>query len=138
MEPTLNVDDVVIVKACKLEELLEGDIITFTHEGRTISHRILYILEDDGQLKFQTKGDHNEIPDNYVIDGSQIYGKMLFKINGLGGIVQYIQNISGLVNGLILVLIVFGLISLRDKKKNTRKIERRKYEIKKLRDNYNG
>lgn len=106
-------------------------------EGRTVSHRILYRLEEDGKLKFQTKGDHNESPDNYVIDGNQIYGKMVFKINGIGELVQYVQNVNGLVNGLILVLIVFALIGLRDKKKNTRKMERRKYEIKKIRDSYN-
>lgn len=137
MEPTLNINDVVIVKTCKPEELLEGDIITFVQEGRTVSHRILYRLEEDGKLKFQTKGDNNESPDNYVIDGSQIYGKMVFKINGIGELVQYVQNVNGLINGLILVLIVFALIGLRDKKKNTRKMERRKYEIKKIRDSYN-
>ena len=106
-------------------------------EGRTISHRINSITEENGQRKFRTKGDNNEIPDDFELEGNQIYGKVLFKIRGIGGIVGYIQNINGFINASILVLIVFALIGLRDKQKNTRKMKRRKYEIKKLRDNYN-
>lgn len=137
MEPTLEVDDVVIVKKTIPQELKVGDIVTFLEEERTISHRIIDITEVNGGLKFQTKGDNNEVPDNFNLDGNQIYGKVLFKISGIGGIVGYIQNINGFINGFILILIVFALIGLRDKQKNTRKIKRRKYEIKKLRDNYN-
>ena len=35
------------------------------------------------------------------------------------------------------VIIVYFLMNFRDNKKNNRKIKRKKYEIKKLRDNYN-
>ena len=130
-------DDVVIVKQTPPEELIVGDIITFLQEERTISHRIIDITEENGELKFQTQGDNNGIPDNFKLEGNQIYGKVVFKIKGIGGIVEYIQSINGFINACVLVLIVFALIGLRDKQKNTRKIKRRKYEIKKIRDNYN-
>lgn len=65
-----------------------------------------------------------------------MYGKVVFKIKKIGNIVSYIQNVRGLINIVIFAIIVFVLISLKDNQKNSRKIKRKKYEIKKIRDNY--
>ena len=136
MEPTINVNDVVVVQKCKPSELQKGDIITFEQDGRTISHRILNITKEKGNIKFETKGDNNEIPDPDLVEQEQVYGKVLFKIKGIGKIISYIQNVRGFINVAIFAIIVFILVSLKDKQKNNRKIKRRKYEIKKMRDNY--
>ena len=136
MEPTINVNDVVVVQKCQSLELQKGDIITFEQDGRTISHRILNITKEKGNIKFETKGDNNEIPDPDLVEQEQVYGKVLFKIKGIGKIISYIQNARGFINVAIFVIIVFILVSLKDKQKNNRKIKRKKYEIKKMRDNY--
>ena len=136
MEPTLEINDVVIVKKCPIKELKEGDIITFLQEDRTISHRILRITKDEGELKFITKGDNNEIADKDVVHANNIYGKVLFNVKGIGKIIQYIQDVRGFINIIIFVIIIFILVSMNDKHKNIRKIKRKKYEIKKMRDNY--
>ena len=65
-----------------------------------------------------------------------MYGKVVYNIGGVGKIVSYIQNVRGFINIAIFVIIVYILVSLRDKQKNTRKMKRKKYEIKKKRDNY--
>ena len=136
MEPNLEVNDVVVVQRCEPQDLRIGDIITFQQEGRTISHRILDITKEKEKFKFKTKGDNNEIPDSEQVEGSQVYGKVLFSIKKIGKAVSYIQNARGFINIAIFVVIVFVLVSLRDKQKNTRKMKRKKYEIKKMRDNY--
>lgn len=136
MEPTLEINDVVIVKKCPANELKEGDIITFLQEDRTISHRILKITNDEGELKFITKGDNNEIADKDEVDSDKIYGKVLFSVKRIGKIIQYIQNIRGFINIIIFAIIIFVLVSLNDNHKNNRKMKRRKYEIKKMRDSY--
>ena len=135
MEPTLEIDDVVIVKKCSTKDLKVGDIITFNHEGRTISHRILKITNEE-EIKITTKGDNNDVPDKDEVTASEIYGKVLFRIRKIGKIVHYIQNVRGFINIAIFILIVYVLVSLREKQKNNRKIKRKKYEIKKIRDNY--
>lgn len=137
MEPTFKVNDLVVVKKTSPSSLTEGDIITFEQEGRTVSHRILKLSTEKKELKIQTKGDNNDIPDPYELTAEQIYGKVVFKIGKIGKFITYIQNVRGLLNIVIFAIIVFILISLRDKQKNTRKIKRRKYEIKKIRDSYN-
>ncbi len=137
MEPTLNKNDLVLVQKCDISELQEGDIITFKQDNRTISHRIIDITKEKGTTKFKTKGDNNEIPDSDKVEANQIYGKVSFRVKGIGHIVSYIQNASGFINIVIFAIIVYILVSLRDNQKNTRKIKRKKYEIKKMRDNYN-
>lgn len=136
MEPTLKINDVVVVKKCEITQLQKSDIITFQQDGRTISHRILDITKEKNIIKFRTKGDNNEIPDSDLVPESQVYGKVLFSIKKIGKIISYIQNIRGLINVVFFVIIVYILVSLRDKQKNTRKMKRKKYEIKKIRDNY--
>ena len=136
MEPTLEIDDVVVVQKCDTSQLQKGDIITFQQDGRIISHRILDVTKEKSAIKFETKGDNNEIPDSEKVEAGQVYGKVLFKVKRIGKVISYIQNVRGLINIAIFAVIVYILVSLRDKQKNTRKMKRKKYEIKKMRDNY--
>lgn len=137
MEPTFYKEDLVVVKKCKLEDLQTGDIITFKEDDRTISHRIVEITKEKGEVKFITKGDNNDIPDKDAVEMQDVYGKVLFSIKKVGLVVHYIQNARGFINIAFFIVIVYILVSLRDNQKNTRKMKRKKYEIKKIRDNYN-
>ena len=136
MEPTFYKDDLAVVRSCNVEELKKGDIITFKQEDRIISHRISEITEKKGEIKFITKGDNNEVEDLKPVDMQNIYGKVVFVIPKIGRIVNYIQNVSGFINVCILIVIICILVNFRDNMINSRKIKRKKYEIKKLRDNY--
>ena len=136
MEPTLEINDVVVVQKCEPTQLQKGDVITFQQDGRNISHRIVDTTKIKNTIKFQTKGDNNETVDSDLVEAGQVYGKVLFKIKKIGNIITYIQNVRGFINIIIFAIIVYILVSLRDKQKNTRKIKRKKYEIKKMRDNY--
>ena len=137
MRPTLTEKDVVIV--CNVEEnnLKIGDIITFTQKEKIISHRIIKIDNKSEEKRFYTKGDNNIIEDEYPIQYNQIYGKVVFKIPLIGSVFQIIQKDNGIIKTIIMIGIVFVLYSIRDNKKNRRKMLRKKYEIKKKRDNYN-
>lgn len=137
MEPTFYKDDLAVVQKTKLEKLKKGEIITFKQEDRIISHRIYDISKEKGKVKFITKGDNNDVQDKDLVEFQDVYGKVLFIIPKLGKLVHYIQNSRGFINILIFVVILYVLISLKDKQKNNRKIKRKKYELKKLRDNYN-
>lgn len=138
MQPTLDVNDVVIVQKANISELKENDIITFFQDNRTISHRIKTIVKEKGDIKFITKGDNNEIADPDKVEPGQVYGKVLFSLKGIGKIVSYIQNVRGFINIAIFAVIIYILVSLKDKQKSNRKMKRKKYEIKKKRDNYHS
>ena len=136
MEPTFYKDDLVVVKKCSEKELKKGDIITFKQEDRIISHRIDEITKEKGEVKFITKGDNNDIRDQDLVNVQDVYGKILFSIKKIGKLIHYIQNARGFINIAIFIIILFVLISLRDNQKNSRKLKRKKYEIKKIRDSY--
>ena len=137
MQPTLNIDDVILVKTCDIRELNKNDIITFTKDEKIISHRIVKIIEKEKDRNFVTKGDNNEVEDVGFVHKDQIYGRVIFNIPKLGKLLNFIQNKEGFVRAAILVIIVFVLICMKDEKKNRRKMIRRKYEIKKEREKYN-
>lgn len=137
MSPTLEINDVILVKECDIEELKKDDIITFTKEEKTISHRIIEIEKNENDIVFVTKGDQNEINDEGTVSEEQIYGKYIGKISKIGGIVEYIQNKEGFIHITSLTIIIFILISMKDEKRNKRKMIRKKYEIKKQREKYN-
>lgn len=136
MEPTFYKDDLVVVRKCSEKELKKGDIITFKQDDRIISHRIDRITKEKGEVKFITKGDNNEVRDQEMVEVQDIYGKVLFSIKDVGKVIHYIQNARGFINIVMFIIILFVLISLRDNQKNSRKIKRKKYEIKKIRDSY--
>ena len=138
MEPTFFENDVIVVNKSNINELKENDIITFKQNDKIISHRIIKINKENGRLIFNTKGDNNIIEDDFKIAEEQIYGKVLFRIPKIGKIVQYMQREKGLVKVIIIVIIIFILFSMNDNKKNKRKITRKKYELKKSRENYNN
>ena len=136
MQPTININDVIIVKDCDIKELKIDDIITFNKDKKIISHRIIKKIEKNDKFFFLTQGDNNNIEDKGLIEEKQIYGKVIFKIPKVGIIVRLLQNKKGFMQIAIFVIIIFVLISMKSEEKNRRKILRKKYEIKKEREKY--
>lgn len=137
MEDTINVNDLIVIKQCKENELQKGDIITYKKEdGTIVTHRIVGISKEGGQNLYTTKGDNNEIEDSEPIKHSQVYGKFLFKISNAGNIVEALQENNGLISIALIIIIFIILKNSKDKKKEHRKKIREKYDIKKKRDEY--
>lgn len=108
------------------EELEVGDSITFkAGESTIVTHRIIGIVDEDGQLKFQTKGDANEDPDANLVPSENVMGKALFDIPGLGYLADYIQHPPGLyfavAIGVLLIAFVFISDMLMEDEKKTAK-----------------
>lgn len=60
MDPTLPVKSLILSKKVDApEDLSIGDIITFINsEGITVTHRIIDVIDTNGQIGYQTKGDN--------------------------------------------------------------------------------
>ena len=71
MEPTLHIDDVILVNVTN-DDLKKGDIIAFENEKVIITHRILLV---DGDT-ITVKGDKNNTIDK-PINRSQVIGKVV-------------------------------------------------------------
>lgn len=127
MEPTININDVIITKKVKDDEIKVHDIITFIQDGEVITHRITKIDNDDSKIKFTTKGDNNNIEDTFKITYDSIEGKHILTIPYLGILVQILQNkIIFLI--ILLIILIFMFIGIQRQEKKEYRREKKKIE----------
>lgn len=131
MEPTISINDVVIAKKVKKQDIKKGDVITFLQEGEVITHRITKIDENGD---YTTKGDNNNIEDTFKITYDNIEGKHILTIPYLGKIIQILDNqIVFLIITLIVLIFIFIMIQNQEKRENRR--EKKKIEDRKRKNN---
>lgn len=127
MKPSINKEDVVIVKKEKEDKFNIGDVITFKKDNKVITHRITNIEEQDGKKIYTTKGDNNNLEDHEKIDYSIIEGKNILTIPKLGYVVNILENqIVFLFIVLMLLILIFFKIRKQEKMENRR--EKKKIE----------
>lgn len=65
-------------------DVKEGHIIVFNKNGKVITHRIVDMRVKDGKMVYTTKGDNNEIVDNFDVYNEDIIGLVKYKIEYIG------------------------------------------------------
>lgn len=118
METALYTGDLVFVKIVNPDTLKNGDIIAFRNEVDTVTtHRIIDIVNKNGQEYFKTKGDNNNIEDSNLVSVEDIEGVYVFKIPKLGEALMILKEPRSLLL-ILLIILVIGLIwlHLADKK----------------------
>ena len=128
METSIYTGDLVVVKETDAKELKKDDIIAFRNEADTVTtHRIVEVINQNGNVCFRTKGDNNNADDADLVQTKDIEGIYVFKISGLGDILMDLKEPKNLAM-ILLVILVIGLIwiNILDKienkklKKNTK------------------
>ncbi len=127
MQPSINKEDVVVVKKEEEDKINVGDVITFNQNGKVITHRITNIEEQEGKKIYTTKGDNNNLEDKEKIDYSVIEGKNILVIPKLGYVINILENqIVFLFIVLIILILIFYKIKKQEKVENRR--EKKKIE----------
>ena len=106
METTINMGDLVIVKKVNSSNIHTGDIIAFKNGNLVISHRVREVINDSGTYKFKTKGDNNNVADDFVVSSDAIEGIFVNKIPGLGSILLFLGKPIGLLMVILVIIIV--------------------------------
>lgn len=130
MYPDIESGDLIICHTAEAEDVKVGDVISFfdpAGNGTSIvTHRVLEIVQEDGQLNWRTKGDNNNTEDKMLVPADKLVGIYRSRIPGAGNIAMFMQSSTGLVVCVILPIVVLvGYDMLR----------RRLYESKKKDDN---
>lgn len=87
MQPVFSKGSVVVMDKLKdndYDDLEVYDIIYFKVDNIFVIHRIIDIVEDNGNVYYYTKGDNNTVEDPWVVSRKDIYGKILFSIPLVG------------------------------------------------------
>ena len=111
MQPVIAGGDLIICHTAEAEEIAEGDVIAFfdpAGNGTSIvTHRVLEIVEADGEISFRTKGDNNNAEDKLLVPADNLVAVYKTRIAGAGNVAMFMQSTTGLI-----VCVVFPIIAL--------------------------
>jgi len=126
MEPTLNINDVLLVKV-NVDDLQKDDIIAYKSENSIITHRIVMINDND----LIVKGDANNTVDA-PIKKDQVIGKVVKVFPHLGIWKKILTEPKILILIFITLLLFDGALSYNGKDKKNNKEEIKKEEVKEI------
>jgi len=116
MKGTFDKGDMIIVKKVDPVNLQNGDIIAYwtVIENKKVvnTHRIVDIKETNGIYQFMTKGDANDLVDNYVVSGGDIVGKYVTLVPVLGNVLTVLSSSMGFLIIIVLPLLAFFVYQL--------------------------
>lgn len=117
MSPTLEPGDLAIGRVIKDKaSLRSGDIITYwtVINGERVlnTHRIEAIYDGGGFLIFGTKGDNNPTADPLTVHESEVVGKYVSRVPGIGKAFDYLQTSTGFLVVVVIPVFLFFLYHL--------------------------
>ena len=127
MVPEIYSGDLIICKTADAEDIEVNDVISFfdpAGNGTSIvTHRVIEILEDDGEIFFRTRGDNNNTEDKELVPAENLVGVYKMRIAGAGHIAMFMQSTAGLIICVVLPIILlvgYDIIRRRIYEKNNK------------------
>lgn len=121
MEPTLSVDDVIVVRRASSYEV--GDVVVFQQHGILVVHEVIAV---EGNT-LTTKGSANTVADEPISLGD-IKGEVWFHLEGLGGVISWLRSPFGTLS----ILLLAGALLAFSYNAESREGQRRKQEVEDL------
>ena len=121
MYPLIQSGDLIICHTAEPEEIEQGDVIAFfdpAGNGSTIvTHRVLEVTEQGGQIAWRTKGDNNNTEDRLLVTADKLVAVYEdTRIPGAGNVALFMQTTPGLIVCVvcpILLLVGYDMIRRR-------------------------
>ena len=133
MEDTIMPGDLILTKEIDALELKEGDVISFrTNKYTVITHRIINIVDEEGERKYYTKGDNNNSADRDPVCNDQIEGIYRYRSPKLGAIALNLQKPFGIVICIAFPLIIVLIAQFADYKRKEREAKEKEKEKREL------
>ena len=127
MEPTIMVDELIIVKAAESYEV--GDIVVYQIGKIPVVHRIVAM---DAET-VTTRGDANNVDDTPV-ELSRVKGRVIAHIPHVGKVVRLLKTPLATILLIAAAVLTVELPYQKDKEKKEEELERIKEEIRRLKE----
>lgn len=134
METEICAGDVAVVKEVDTSTLKENDVIAFKQDNIVITHRIKEIINEDGETKFITKGDNNNMEDTGYVLENQVEGKYQFRISRLGNVAMFVQTPIGIIVSLSIPIIIFEIAEMMQSKEDKKNLENKNKKEQELKE----
>ena len=120
MEPTLKVGDVIMVHKTSIDNIHDGDIISYKANkgemsGNVVTHRVIESPEqENGTYYLRTKGDDDAASPDPQITSDQVIGKYVATLPLMGKLYSFFLTPTGLITMIVVIIGLFGfeMISL--------------------------
>lgn len=102
MLPEISSGDLIICKDIEAQDVKVGDVISFFdpagNGSSVVTHRVIEIVEEDGQTKWRTRGDNNNTEDKVLVPFENLVGIYTdTRIAGAGSVAMFLQTTPGLI-----------------------------------------
>lgn len=110
MYPDIKSGDLIICNTVEAEDVKVNDVISFfdpAGNGTSIvTHRVIEIVEENGEISFRTRGDNNNTEDKALVPAENLVGVYQMRIAGAGHIAMFMQSTTGLIVCVVLPIIL--------------------------------
>jgi signal peptidase len=114
MAPTLPVGSAIVIEPVEPDRLAVGDLVSLrSGPAKAIfTHRIVRLVERQGALWLETKGDANAAADPSIVPASDVLGRVVVALPYAGYLVALASSPSGaiLIVAVALLLLTLGWI----------------------------
>ncbi len=114
--------DIIICKEADAASIVVGDDISFFdpagNGSSIVTHRVIEIIQENGNISFRTKGINNNTEDRIVVPADKLVGKYTgVRIALAGNIALFMQTVPGLIVCVVVTIVLLvGYDMLRRKK----------------------
>lgn len=121
MYPVIESGDLILCHTAEADEIKVDDVISFYDPmgsgTSVVTHRVMEVIVDDGEIQFRTKGDNNNAEDTALVPADNLIGTYQSRIPMVGHVAMFMQTTPGLIVCCVLpILLLVGYDVLRRKK----------------------
>ena len=115
MTPALLTGDLAVSRSTPPSRIEPGDIVTFRHPvlRSAVTHRVVSAHTADGRVDVTTKGDANQVAEDWQVPVTGRVGRILFQIPGAGAVIRAMSPRSAATTVVIAGGGCLGLLLLR-------------------------
>lgn len=123
MEPALRSGSVAVTAPTAAQGLKVGDIVAYraSSDAKPVLHRIIDIVDENGERRFVTQGDQNVTPDAEPVALNGPGDRLVYSVPYAGYILNFAASGAGRVVLIAGPIVVLTAISLNDKLRSGRK-----------------
>lgn len=119
MEPALSTGDFVFVRVNGIEDVKEGDVVTFFRDEEIVTHRAVEVTD----AGVATKGDANNIADQGEVTSENYIGELAWILPYYGYVVVAVQQPAVLIGLTLLLGIYFILLYVKQDREEKNELE---------------
>lgn len=112
MYPDIKSGDLIICKTVDVETIEVDDVISFYDPAgngvSVVTHKVIEIVTEDGQLAFRTRGINNNTEDRLLVPADKVIAEYTgVRIPGAGNVAIFMQSTAGLIVCVVLPIVLF-------------------------------